>query len=248
MFRSGKLPQVTLKWAQTLDGQLADDSDQSQWISGPEERKYTHELRSNHQAVLVGAQTFLKDLCQLTVRDFDFSGLQPARVIIDPRGRVIQALKEDPKLIVALRAGPRRTFLLTDIVDDEEESISRLFDSIKLIRIRYRFNDFKQWLTGSLFQLAHVFEIVEKRRLDKLMVEGGAATLSQFLKSGLVNHLEVAISPLILGGGRHRVDSGSLLKDADRFDLISKDQLGSDILVRYKVREAATQSLLEKGF
>ncbi len=247
MFRAGNLPKVTLKWAQTLDGQLADDNNQSQWISGTEERKYTHQLRSHHQAVLVGAQTFLKDLCQLTVRDIDFSGVQPARVIIDPRGRILKALKEDPNLIASLRAGPRRTFLLTDIMDDEEESVSSLFDSTKLIRIRYRFNDFKQWLTGSLFQLAHVFEIVEKRRLDNLMVEGGAATLSQFLKSGLVSQLEVAISPIILGGQRHRVDSGSLLKDANRFDVVSKDQLGPDILVRYKVRQEATHSLLEKG-
>ncbi len=234
MYRIGSLPQVTLKWAQTLDGQLADDSDQSQWISGVEERRYTHRLRATHQAILVGAQTFLKDLCQLTVRDIEFDGQQPARVIIDPRGRVLKALKENSHLLLSLQMGPRRTYLLTDILDDYDD-IEELFDPKKLLRVRYRFNDFRQWLHGSLRQLVLVFEKTEVRRLTHLMVEGGATTLSEFLKAGLAHRLEVAISPLILGGRRHRVGTGSLLKNVDRFEVESKEQLGSDILLRYKV-------------
>lgn len=239
MYRTGSLPEVTLKWAQTLDGQLADDSDQSQWISGVEERRYTHHLRSAHQAILVGAQTFLKDLCQLTVRDIEFEGPQPARVIIDPRGRVLKALKENPHLIISLHMGPRKTYLLTDILEDFDE-VEELFDATKLVRVRYRFNDFKQWLHGSLRQLSIVFEKTESRRLTHLMVEGGATTLSEFLKAGLAHRLEVAISPLILGGHRHRVGTGSLLKNVDRFEVESKEQLGSDILLRYKVMKSVS--------
>ncbi len=67
------------------------------------------------------------------------------------------------------------------------------------------------------------------------MVEGGATTLSEFLKAGLAHRLVVAISPLILGGNRHRVRTGSLLKNVDRFEVESKEQLGPDILLRYKV-------------
>lgn len=245
MFRTGTLPIVTLKWAQTLDGQLADDSNQSQWISGIEERRYTHRLRSYHQAILVGAQTFLKDQCQLTVRDIEFNGVQPSRVIIDPKGRIAESLKSNPHLIMSLRMGPRRTYVLTDILENDESA--ELFDNVKLIRVHYRFDDFKQWLTGGLKQLAHIFEILEKRRLEKLMVEGGAATLSEFLKSGLVNHLEVAISPLLLGGQRHHVGSGCLLKDVDRFEMESKEQLGSDILLRYRVRDKSLPSLTHVG-
>lgn len=238
MYRRGSIPEVTLKWAQTLDGQLADDTDQSQWISGIEERRYTHLLRSTHQAVLVGAQTFLKDLCQLTVRDIDYDGPQPARVIIDPRGRVLEALKNNPHLILSLQMGPRRTYLLTDILEDYDE-VDLQFDVNKLRRISYRFNDFKQWLEGGLRQLSLMFETVENRRLTHLMVEGGATTLSEFLKAGLATRLEVAISPLILGGHRHRVSSGSLLKNVDRFEVDSREQLGSDILLRYNVRKDA---------
>lgn len=239
MYRSGTLPEITLKWAQTLDGQLADDSDQSQWISGVEERRYTHRLRSVHQAVLVGAQTFLKDLCQLTVRDIEFDGPQPARVIIDPRGRVLQAIKLNPLLLISLQMGPRKTYLITDILEDYDD-VEELIDSKKLVRISYRFNDFRHWLLGGLRQLSIEFEKTENRRLKHLMVEGGATTLSEFLKAGLVDRLEVAISPLILGGNRHRVSSGSLLKNVDRFEVDSKEQLGVDILLRYKVRKTTS--------
>jgi hypothetical protein len=58
-----------LKWAQTLDGQLSDDFHVSKWISSKEERVETHRLRRDYDAVLVGATTFIKDLCKLTVRD-----------------------------------------------------------------------------------------------------------------------------------------------------------------------------------
>lgn len=239
MYRCGTLPEVTLKWAQTLDGQLADDNDQSQWISGAEERRYTHRLRSNHQAVLVGAQTFLKDLCQLTVREIDYEGPQPARVITDPKGRVLEALKNNPDLIISLQTGPRKTYLLTDVLEDLDDVDDR-FDKTKLVRISFRFHDFPQWLSGSLRCLALVFENTENRHLKLLMVEGGATTLSEFLKAGLADHLEVAISPLILGGQRHRVSSGSLLKNVDRFEVESQEQLGSDILLRYKIRKATS--------
>src|SRR4051812_23200542 len=106
MLERGLFPAVTLKWAQTLDGQLADDRDQSQWISGLEERKYTHQLRARHEAILVGAQTFLKDCCQLTVRGVSLRGPQPARVIMDPRGRLLEAISCDRQLMSILESGP----------------------------------------------------------------------------------------------------------------------------------------------
>lgn len=243
MYKNELLPEITLKWAQTLDGQLADDCDQSQWISGIEERRYTHRLRSSHQAILVGAQTYLKDQCQLTVRDIEFNGPQPGRVIVDPRGRILRALQANPQMILGLHAGPRKTYLLTDIFEETDE-VEDLFDKNKTIHIQYRFNDFKQWLVGSLKQLSIIFEEKENRKLRHLMVEGGPATLSQFLKSGLADRLEVAISPIILGGQRHRVGTDSLLKNVERFEMDSKEQLGSDILLRYRIKPIAPMRLV----
>jgi diaminohydroxyphosphoribosylaminopyrimidine deaminase/5-amino-6-(5-phosphoribosylamino)uracil reductase len=50
-------PVVIGKWAQTLDGHLADDHGHSQWISGKKARAYTHWLRQKYDAILVGVGT-----------------------------------------------------------------------------------------------------------------------------------------------------------------------------------------------
>ena len=236
MFDLSTRPLITLKWAQTIDGQLADDSDQSQWISGPEERRYTHLVRSRHDAVLVGAQTFLKDLCQLTVREVPFSGIQPARVILDPRGRVLQSIAKNLSLIDKLSEGGRRTYILTDVTETESKTktdvcVIALPDSIQ--RVEYRLESVTDWVEGILHVLAKKFAEKEGRKLNGIMVEGGAATLGLFLKAGPVDFLEVAISPLILGGKKHRVDAGNLLANADRFSLESQERFGADVILRY---------------
>ena len=63
-----KIPYVTLKIAQTLDGKIADRKGDSKWISSLLSRRYVHELRSKYDAVLIGLGTVLKDNPSLTVR------------------------------------------------------------------------------------------------------------------------------------------------------------------------------------
>ncbi len=235
--------QVTLKWAQTIDGQLADDRDQSQWISGPEERRYTHLVRSRHDAVLVGAQTFLKDLCQLTVREGPVPERQPVRVIFDPRGRLFESVRGHPRVAAALRSGLRKTYVLSDVFEDHrQEELSELVPG--LVVISYRLGDFSSWLEGVLYLFARKFVELEKRELRTVMVEGGASTLALFLKAGLADAIEVAISPLILGGKRHRIEMLSLLSNVDRFELESQEQFGPDVVLRYATKRQAPRKEL----
>jgi diaminohydroxyphosphoribosylaminopyrimidine deaminase/5-amino-6-(5-phosphoribosylamino)uracil reductase len=70
------------------------------------------------------------------------------------------------------------------------------------------------------------------------MVEGGPMILTAFLRAGLADRAEVAVSPLLLGGKRNRIFTDSRLNlNADqKLVYESFEKLGDDILLKYHVR------------
>src|SRR5437764_452642 len=74
-------PNLTLSYAQTLDGRLATLGGSSRWISGPEALRFSHQLRAKHAAIMVGVGTVCQDDPRLTVRLVE--GSNPVRVIVD---------------------------------------------------------------------------------------------------------------------------------------------------------------------
>lgn len=82
--RTGR-PLMTLKSAVTIDGQSAALDGTSQWITGDPARRDAHLLRSESDAVVVGAGTLRTDDPSLTVRLDDFSGPQPVAVVVQGR-------------------------------------------------------------------------------------------------------------------------------------------------------------------
>ncbi len=63
-----KLPFVSLKVAQSIDGKIALNNFNSKWITGTEAREFVQQLRFKNDAVLVGANTVKKDNPELTYR------------------------------------------------------------------------------------------------------------------------------------------------------------------------------------
>lgn len=79
-------PQITVKWAQSLDGRAAANDGSSQWITGPAARADVHRRRAEADAIVVGTGTVLADDPALTARDGDaLHEHQPIPVVIGSR-------------------------------------------------------------------------------------------------------------------------------------------------------------------
>ncbi len=179
-------PYVTLKLAQTVDGRLATLSGESRWITSAESRRYAHRLRLHATAVLVGANTVLRDDPLLTVRHIP-SPKNPLRVVLDPDLTVPPSAKvltdrSAPTLVVFSRRDPAR----------EKEIRS----------------------TGA--ELLHMEELSLKALLGELhgrgvvhlLVEGGAYTATTFLREGLWDRLVIFQAPKLMGEGKGIGDLG----------------------------------------
>ena len=81
-------PFVHLKIASTLDGKIAMNNGQSQWITGEPARMHAHQLRAEHMAIAIGAQTLRTDNPKLTVRLPEFTGAQPMRIVFSNSGQL----------------------------------------------------------------------------------------------------------------------------------------------------------------
>ncbi len=96
-----KRPSVTLKLANSADSKITFANGNSKWITSKLARKHVHQIRSNYDAILVGANTFFIDNPSLTVRVPGYK--KPiTRLLLDTN----LILKTDSKLIKTINQNP----------------------------------------------------------------------------------------------------------------------------------------------
>jgi len=178
------IPQVTLKFAQTLDGRIATVAGDSKWISSPESRRFAHKLRSQHDAVLVGVNTVLKDNPRLDVRSV--KGKNPLKVIVDSKLKT-------PLFARALKRQPNKTIFAVT----KKANLSKIRQVEKM---RARVIIVPADRNGHV-NLKTLLERLKERGIRSVLVEGGSKIIASFLKMGLVNRVVVIISPKIIGRG-----------------------------------------------
>lgn len=173
-------PFVVGQLGQSLDGRIALPSGESKYISGPAALDHLHRLRSVVDAVVVGVGTVLCDDPLLTVRRVE--GRNPVRVIIDPNCRLTcspRCLSDGAAEVIVLR---------------REACQGEVPPGALRLTIRPAHS--------GCFDCGAIVEALFARGFRRILVEGGAGTISRFIDEAMLDRLHLMVSPVLLGAGK----------------------------------------------
>lgn len=166
---------------QSLDGFIATHTGDSYYVTGEENVRHLHRMRALCDAVIVGAGTVAADDPQLTTRHVP--GLNPVRVVLDP------SLRLDEQYQV-FNDGQAATILICS------EGARDRWERPKQVE--------KMIVPGDAgrLDLQSVIARLHERGFKRLFIEGGGVTVSSFLEAGVLDRLQIAVAPLLIGAGR----------------------------------------------
>lgn len=176
---------VVAQLGQSMDGRIATESGHSHYINGHESLVHLHRLRALVDAVVVGAGTASADNPQLTVRHV--SGTHPARVVLDPRGRI-------PSDLALLNTDSAPTLHIVGA--DVRSKLQATTSLAHVERCVLPLN------ASGQFNPHDVVNLLAEKGLPRVLIEGGGITVSQFIEAGAVDRLHLLVAPLLIGSGR----------------------------------------------
>lgn len=188
-FFEKKRPYIILKWAQTSDGFIARANYDSKWISHEHSRQLVHKWRTEEDAVLVGTRTALHDNPELNVRNW--TGRNPIRIVVD------RFLRLSDRFHLFDRS--QRTLCYNVMKHEEHNNLS-------LIRVDEV--DFLNNLVKDLYQ----------KKIQSVIVEGGAQLLNAFIDMNLWDEARVFVSEKTFGKGIEAPHLKGRLSHEERID------------------------------
>lgn len=165
-FHTKKRPYIILKWAQTQDGFMdidrSESPTESYWITTPASKRLSHQWRSEEDSILVGFNTVKNDNPSLTTREV--IGKNPVRIVIDPQ------LNLEKKQ--AIFDASSKTFIINEQVDKVKNNLN-----YKKVR--------------SAKSITEVLNVLCEENIQSVIIEGGKATLQQFIDANLWDEARV---------------------------------------------------------
>jgi diaminohydroxyphosphoribosylaminopyrimidine deaminase/5-amino-6-(5-phosphoribosylamino)uracil reductase len=216
-FMETGMPFVTVKYAQTLDGRIATASGQSQWISSGSSLKFAHQLRAEHDAILVGCKTVIKDDPELTVRRV--RGRNPLRVIVDSH------LKLSSQSKVFRETALASTLIATTVKKDHVNAKKFIGSGVEILTVPRDKN-------GHV-DLKKLFTLLAKKNISSVLVEGGSHIITSILRQNLAQRMVVVIAPKIIGKGIEAVGDLDIsrLESAKKIRVQKVLRRGDDIII-----------------
>lgn len=213
---------VVAHLGQSLDGCIATHAGDSQFVTGHENIIHLHRMRALCDAVIVGAGTVASDDPRLTTRLVP--GRSPVRVVLDPRRR----LRTGHKVFVDAMAP-------TLLCCAKKQTVPTRLGQAEVLALP---------TDGGELDLQALLDALARRGLRRLFVEGGGVTVSEFLARGLLNRLQIAVAPLIIGRGR----TGVTIPACDALDQALRPdcrvyRMGGDMLYDFDLSAAGDGQL-----
>ncbi len=218
--RTGR-PLVTLKMAQTLDGQVAARTGDARWVSGVEARMLVHRWRAELDAVLVGQRTAVVDDPALTVRHVD--GRQPLRIVLDRLGSLPPSLR----LFTDVHAASTLAVVGPNVTPAYQIALESHGGRVWQVGLRDGHLD----LVALLKRLGKN-GTRDGRSVQSVLVEAGPGLATALWTQDLVDRLALFIAPKVLGAGIPSVhDLGhEQMAAAHTFAMHTWTPVGDDIL------------------
>jgi len=173
-------PHVILSAAISVDGKIATKTGDSN-LSSKIDKIRVHKLRSKVDAILIGQNTLRRDDPILSVRYA--KGRNPIRIILDSRGKI----SSKSKIIKTCNKIPTILAVSKNISNKNLQRLKKY--SLEII------------VTGeNKVNLKQLLKQLEKRKIKKLLLEGGGTVNWEFIKQGLFDEIIVTVTPFLIGG------------------------------------------------
>ena len=173
-------PHVILSAAISVDGKIATKTGDSN-LSSKIDKIRVHKLRSKVDAILIGQNTFRRDDPILSVRYA--KGRNPIRIILDSRGKI----SSKSKIIKTCNKIPTILAVSKNISNKNLQRLKKY--PLEII------------IAGeNKVNLKQLLKQLEKRKIKKLLLEGGGTVNWEFIKQGLFDEIIVTVTPFLIGG------------------------------------------------
>lgn len=206
-------PYVICKFAATVDGKIATDTGESQWITSEAARNDGHKLRGVVDGILVGTNTVIKDNPRLSNRSGE--GGDPTRVILDRRGAV--------DLDANVYDGTQPTIVYT--VHMEEAKMKALKERGVVVEV-------VKEKKGKL-DLRAVLKDLYAKDMGRILVEGGGRLHGSLIDEDLVDEFALYLAPTLFGGGKEVVAGRAIASLSERRDFAFDEvkMFGPDLFI-----------------
>jgi diaminohydroxyphosphoribosylaminopyrimidine deaminase/5-amino-6-(5-phosphoribosylamino)uracil reductase len=213
-----KMPFVTVKVGQSLDGKIAARGGDSKWITSDKSREFARHLRGEYDGIMVGVNTVIRDNPLLLPAG---PKKELTRIIVDSRMTtpVDSRVFQDPQKPVIIAT-------LKEAAGQETENRNLLSQKARILEIKENRGE---------VNLYDLLKKLARLEITNILVEGGGALIGSLFDSNLVDRVLFFIAPKIIGGkeaissvmgrGVSRADKAVKLRD------VTMKRIDDDFLV-----------------